>query len=147
MSVQNKKTILLVEDDNNDAELVSEILTTYSITHTMARAEDGEDALDYLLYRGRYQDREPGNPCVVLLDLKMPKIGGLEVLKEIRSHEQTRCIPVVILTSSRENKDVSAAYELGANSFVVKPVDFHQFAITLKTLGQFWLAVNSPLPF
>src|SRR5262249_2860999 len=110
---------------------------------------DGEEALDYLHRRGAHKDRPPGEPAVILLDLKMPKVGGLEVLREVKSShaaESLRCIPVVVLTSSREAQDVRECYRLGANGYVVKPVDAQQFMQALKNLGAFWGATNEPPP-
>ena len=109
-------------------------------------ARDGEEGLDYLFRRGPFSERTNGNPAVILLDLKLPKISGLEVLKEIRGNDNLRTIPVVILTSSREEQDINDGYKLGTNSYVVKPVDFQQFLEAVKQLGVFWAIVNEPPP-
>jgi DNA-binding response OmpR family regulator len=107
---------------------------------------DGEEALDYLYRRGSFATRENGNPAVLLLDLKLPKVDGLEVLQQIKSHDQLRLIPVVVLTSSREETDMVASYQLGVNAYVVKPVDFHEFVNAIKELGIFWAIINEPPP-
>jgi DNA-binding response OmpR family regulator len=107
---------------------------------------DGEEALDYLHRRGQHQTRQNGNPAVMLLDLKLPKVNGLEVLQQVRSDEKLKMIPVVVLTSSHEERDLVASYKLGANAYVVKPVDFHQFVNAVKELGIFWAVINEPPP-
>ena len=137
--------ILLVEDDPQDAELTTRALKARNLANRIIIVEDGAEALDFLHARGRHQERNVGErPRVVLLDLKLPKLGGLEVLKEMKADSRTRTIPVVILTSSREDPDIAAAYALGANSYVVKPVDFDHFAEAVSKLGLYWLLVNQP---
>jgi DNA-binding response OmpR family regulator len=107
---------------------------------------DGEEALDYLYYRGKYQRRSGENPAVLLLDLKLPKVDGLQVLETIKSDDKLKMIPVVVLTSSREERDMIASYKLGVNAYVVKPVDFHEFVNAIKELGVFWAIINEPPP-
>ncbi len=138
--------ILLVEDNPNDAELTMEALHEYRIANSVVTAEDGEEALDYLYCRGKYADRPRGNPAVILLDLKLPKVDGHEVLRAIRADDTLKLIPVVVLTSSHEEKDLIQSYGNGANAYVVKPVDFHDFIDAVKELGAFWGMVNSPPP-
>jgi CheY-like chemotaxis protein len=138
--------ILLVEDDAKDVELTLTALDEYHLANEVVVASDGEQALDYLYRRGRYAQREGQNPAVLLLDLKLPKVDGLEVLKQLKSDEQLKLIPVVVLTSSREEKDMVASYKLGVNAYVVKPVEFHQFVNAIKDLGAFWAVVNQPPP-
>ena len=138
------KSILLVEDDPQDVELTLAALEEQNLANKVAVVEDGEEALDYLFQRGKYSMRAGGNPIVVLLDNKMPKIGGLEVLKAIRAEENLKTIPVVVLTSSRETPDLVDFYKHGANAYVVKPVDFSEFMKAVKQLGVFWTAVNEP---
>ena len=138
--------ILLVEDDPNDVELTLTALEEYNLANEVVVASDGEQALDYLYYRGNYMQRARENPAVLLLDLKLPKINGLEVLQQIKADEQLKLIPVVVLTSSREEKDMVASYKLGVNAYVVKPVDFHEFVNAIKELGAFWAVINQPPP-
>ena len=138
--------ILLVEDDPKDVELTMTALDEYNLTNEVVTAADGEEALDYLHYRGKFQRRSNGNPAVLLLDLKLPKIDGLEVLQHIRSDDKLKMIPVVVLTSSREERDMVASYKLGVNAYVVKPVDFHEFVNAIKELGVFWAIINEPPP-
>jgi CheY-like chemotaxis protein len=138
--------ILLVEDDPKDAELTLTALDEYHLANEVVVASDGEQALDYLYRRGRYAQRDGNNPAVLLLDLKLPKVDGLEVLKQIKSDGQLKVIPVVVLTSSHEEKDMVASYKLGVNAYVVKPVDFHEFVNAIKDLGAFWAIVNEPPP-
>ncbi len=140
------KRILLVEDDPNDVELTLTGLAEYKLANEVVVARDGEEALDYLYRRGRFTAREGGNPVVVLLDLKLPKVDGLEVLRTMKGDESLKMIPVVILTSSREDKDMVEGYRLGTNAYVVKPVDFHQFVDAIKHLGAFWSIINEPPP-
>jgi CheY-like chemotaxis protein len=135
--------ILLVDDNANDAELTMRALKKGGILNTVVVAHDGAEALDNLLAKGTYADRNPSDlPEVVLLDLNLPKIGGLEVLRRLREAEATKLLPVVILTSSREEKDLVAGYSNGANSYVVKPVDFVQFSEAVRQLGLYWLVLN-----
>jgi CheY-like chemotaxis protein len=138
--------ILLVEDDPKDVELTMTALEEYHLSNEVVTAADGEEALDYLHYRGKFHDRANGNPAVLLLDLKLPKIDGLEVLQHIRSDDKLKMIPVVVLTSSREERDMVASYRLGVNAYVVKPVDFHEFVNAIKELGVFWAIINEPPP-
>jgi CheY-like chemotaxis protein len=138
--------ILLVEDDPKDVELTMTALEEYHLSNEVVTAADGEEALDYLHSRGKFQNRPNGNPAVLLLDLKLPKIDGLEVLQHIRSDDKLKMIPVVVLTSSREERDMVASYRLGVNAYVVKPVDFHEFVNAIKELGIFWAIINEPPP-
>ena len=137
--------ILLVEDNPNDAELTVRALKKHHLANRIYVAEDGAQALDILFARGKYAQRENSVlPKIVLLDLKLPRVSGLEVLKEIKSDVRTKNTPVVVVTSSREDPDIKQAYELGANSYVVKPVDFEQFFEAMGNLGLYWLLVNQP---
>jgi CheY-like chemotaxis protein len=138
--------ILLVEDDPHDVELTLTALEEYHLANEVVIARDGSEALDYLYRRGAYADRANGSPAVLLLDLKLPKVDGLEVLQQIKGDEKLRIIPVVVLTSSREERDMVASYRLGVNAYVVKPVDFHEFVNAIKELGIFWAIVNQPPP-
>jgi CheY-like chemotaxis protein len=138
--------ILMVEDDPKDVELSLTALEEYNLANEVVVMRDGEQALDYLYCRGEYQTRSRGNPAVMLLDLKLPKVDGLEVLKQIKSDGELRMIPVVVLTSSKEEKDMVASYRLGVNAYVVKPVDFHEFVNAIKELGVFWAVINEPPP-
>ena len=139
--------ILLVEDNALDAELTMRALQKGAIANQVLWLKDGQQALDYLFRRGDYEERDPGLPRLVLLDLKMPRVDGIEVLKAIKSDQDTRRIPVVVMTSSQEESDLARTYELGANSYVVKPVDFSAFADVARQAGYYWLAVNRvPLP-
>jgi CheY-like chemotaxis protein len=147
METMNKLgRILMVEDDPKDVELSLTALEDYNLANEVVVTRDGEQALDYLYCRGEYQTRSNGNPAVMLLDLKLPKVDGLEVLKQIKSDGQLRMIPVVVLTSSKEEKDMVASYKLGVNAYVVKPVDFHEFVNAIKELGVFWAVINEPPP-
>jgi CheY-like chemotaxis protein len=138
--------ILIVEDDPRDLELSLNALEDYNLANEVVIARDGQEALDYLYNQGRFEGRPAGNPAVVLLDLKLPKIDGLEVLQRLRSDEQLKMIPVVVLTSSHEEKDMMRSYKLGVNAYVVKPVDFHEFVNAVKELGVFWAIINEPPP-
>jgi CheY-like chemotaxis protein len=138
--------ILMVEDDAKDVELTLTALEEYNLANEVVVVHDGAEALDYLYYRGAFQMRTGDNPAVMLLDLKLPKVDGLEVLKQIKSDEKLRMIPVVVLTSSKEEKDMVASYKLGVNAYVVKPVDFHEFVNAIKELGAFWAVINEPPP-
>jgi CheY-like chemotaxis protein len=138
--------ILMVEDDPKDVELTLTALGDYHLTNEVVVIHDGEEALDYLYRRGNFKARSNDNPAVLLLDLKLPKIDGLEVLKQMKSDEALRMIPVVVLTSSREERDMVASYRFGVNAYVVKPVDFHEFVNAIKELGMFWAIVNEPPP-
>ena len=138
--------ILLVEDDPKDTELTLTALEEYNLANEVVVAKDGEEALDYLYCRGKFQARTSENPAVLLLDLKLPKVDGLEVLQQIKSDEKLKMIPVVVLTSSREERDMVTSYRLGVNAYVVKPVDFHEFVNAIKELGVFWAVINEPPP-
>ena len=141
------KVILLVEDNYSDVKLTKRALEQNQITNELIVAEDGGEALDYLFATGQYAGRDVHDlPAVVLLDLKLPKIEGLEVLQRIRANEFTRLVPVVILTSSDQEQDMIASYKLGANSYIRKPVDFHRFTEAVRTLGLYWLLLNEPPP-
>ncbi len=136
----------MVEDDPRDVELTLEALEDYNLVNEVIVTHDGEEALDYLYFRGKFEGRGGDNPAVLLLDLKLPKVDGLEVLKQIKSDEKLRMIPVVVLTSSKEEKDMVTSYQLGVNAYVVKPVDFHEFVNAVKELGVFWAVINEPPP-
>jgi CheY-like chemotaxis protein len=138
--------ILVVEDDARDVELTLTALQEYNLANEVVVARDGQEALDYLYHRGQFSARGNGLPAVMLLDLKLPKINGLEVLQQVRSDEQMKLLPVVVLTSSHEEKDIVRSYELGVNAYVVKPVDFHDFVNAVRELGVFWALVNRPPP-
>jgi CheY-like chemotaxis protein len=138
--------ILIVEDDAKDVELTLTALEEYNLTNEVVVTHDGEQALDYLYCRGEYKTRSRDNPAVMLLDLKLPKVDGLEVLKQIKADERLRIIPIVVLTSSKEEKDMVASYRLGVNAYVVKPVDFHEFVNAIKELGVFWAIINEAPP-
>ena len=138
--------ILIVEDDPKDVELTLTALEEYNLANEVVVTRDGEEALDYLYSRGSFKMRGGENPAVVLLDLKLPKVDGLEVLQQIKADEKLKFIPVVVLTSSREEKDMVASYKLGVNGYVVKPVDFHDFVNAIKELGVFWAVINEPPP-
>jgi CheY-like chemotaxis protein len=138
--------ILIVEDDPNDVELSLTALADYNLANEVVVARDGQQALDYLYCRGEFSSRAVENPAVMLLDLKLPKIGGLEVLQQVKSDERLKTIPVVVLTSSNEEKDMMRSYTLGVNAYVVKPVDFHEFVNAVKELGVFWAVINEPPP-
>jgi CheY-like chemotaxis protein len=140
------KRILLAEDNENDVELTLTALQECRLSNEVEVVHDGAEALDYIYQRGQFTDRGDGLPCVILLDLKMPKIDGLEVLRQIKSDATLRHIPVCMLTSSREEKDLVHSYDLGVNAFVVKPVDFEQFLKAIRALGMFWAIVNEPPP-
>jgi len=138
--------ILMVEDDPKDVELTLTALEEYNLGNEVIVTHDGEEALDYLYQRGKFQARTNGNPAVLLLDLKLPKVDGLEVLQQIKSDEKLKMIPVVVLTPSREERDMVASYKLGVNAYVVKPVDFHEFVNAIKELGVFWAIINEAPP-
>ena len=138
--------ILIVEDDPNDLELTLTALADHNLANEVVVARDGQQALDYLFRRGEFTARSVDNPAVILLDLKLPKVSGLEVLQEIKSDEHLKMIPVVVLTSSHEEKDMLRSYSLGVNAYVVKPVDFHEFVNAVKELGIFWAVINEPPP-
>ena len=141
-----RKRILLVEDNPNDVELTLRALADYHLANEVMVVHDGAEALDYLYQRGAYVLRATENPLLILLDIKMPKVDGLEVLRQLKHDEQLKRIPVVIMTSSREEQDVIESYRLGVNAYVVKPIDFSQFTEAIKTLGLFWIVINQPPP-
>lgn len=138
--------ILMVEDDPEDVELTLTALEEYNVANEIIVVHDGEEALDYLYYRRQFQKRSTDNPAVILLDLKLPKVDGLEVLKQVKSNEELKMIPVVVLTSSNQEKDMVASYQLGVNAYVVKPVHFHEFVNAIRELGVFWAVINEPPP-
>ncbi len=140
------KPILLAEDNPRDAELALAAMEEEHLSDKVVLCRDGAEVLDYLYCRGQFTSRMKGNPAVVFLDLKMPKVNGLEVLRTIKADRQLRPIPVVMLTSSREEQDLAQSYALGANAYVVKPVEFHQFLSAVKELGTFWGLINEPPP-
>jgi CheY-like chemotaxis protein len=144
--IRNIKKILLVEDDPRDVELTLAALEEHHLANKVVVVRDGEKALDYLYRRGEFKTRAGGNPILVLLDLKMPKVNGLEVLKAIKADEYLKIIPVVVLSSSRETPDLVQCYQHGVNAYVVKPVDFAEFMKAVKQLGIFWAAINEPPP-
>jgi CheY-like chemotaxis protein len=144
--MKNSRPILLVEDDPQDIELTITALKEYNLANTISVARDGVEALDYLYRRGIFAQEPAGSPVVILLDLKMPKMDGIQVLKAIKSDPNLHPIPVVILTSSRESRDLEECYQLGANAYVVKPVKFSDFVESVKNIGVFWALINEPSP-
>jgi CheY-like chemotaxis protein len=140
------KRILLVEDDDKDIELTLAALAEYKLANEVAVVRDGVEALDYLYRRESFAQRPAGHPMVILLDLKMPRLSGVQVLRKLKADEQMRMIPVVILTSSREQLDLEQCYRLGVNAYVVKPVRFTEFVDTVKQTGLFWALINQPSP-
>ena len=136
----------MVEDDPKDVELTMTALEEHNLANEVVVTRDGEEALDYLYRRGKYATRPSDHPAVVLLDLKLPKIDGLEVLRQVKSDVNLKMIPVVVLTSSREEKDLVSSYKLGVNAYVVKPVDFHEFVNAIRELGVFWAIINAAPP-
>jgi len=140
------RRILLVEDNPNDAELTLEALAEHNLANDVVQVKDGAEALDYLFRRGQYADCRDGDLAVILLDLKLPKVDGLEVLRVIKSEKKLKTIPVVVLTSSREEQDLIESYRLGVNAYVVKPVNFYEFMDAVRELGAFWAIVNEPPP-
>lgn len=140
------KRILLAEDNEHDVELTLSALAAHNLANEVVVVRDGAEALDYLFHRGAFARRAGGLPVVVLLDLKMPKVDGLEVLRQIKADPDLKIIPVVMVTSSREEQDLVKSYNLGVNAYVVKPVDFQQFVDSIKQLGFFWAILNEPPP-
>ncbi|MEX2090342.1 MAG: response regulator [Bacteroidota bacterium] len=140
------KRIMLVEDSVRDVELTLSALEEHHLANEVVVLRDGAEALDYLHQRGSFSARSPGNPAVIMLDIKMPKIDGLEVLRHIKADENLKMIPVVMLTSSREEKDLIESYRLGVNAYVVKPVDFDKFVKAVSPLGLFWAVINETPP-
>lgn len=137
--------ILIVEDDPNDAELITRALRKHNLANKLVLLKDGAEALDFLFGEGSFAQMDDGKPRVILLDLKLPKVNGIEVLRRIKSEERTKKIPVVILTSSREERDLKDAYDLGVNSYVTKPIQFDEFAKVVSELGMYWLLLNKSL--
>jgi CheY-like chemotaxis protein len=142
--METLKRILLVEDNVNDIEMTLAALEENRLANEVVVVRDGEEALDYIYRRGVFKLRAEGTPAVVLLDLKLPKVDGLEVLERLKTDPAMKALPVVMLTSSREEKDLVKSYNLGVNAYVVKPVDFHEFVNALKELGLFWAVINQP---
>ena len=138
------RTILLAEDSPHDAEMAIDALREANLCNPIVHVEDGVEALDYLLRRGRFADRPEGDPAVLLLDIKMPRMDGLEVLTEIRKTDRFKSLPIVVLSSSREESDLARSWDLGVNAYVVKPVDVDQFFDAVRTLGRFWAVLNEP---
>ncbi|WP_394003174.1 response regulator [Luteimonas sp. WGS1318] len=136
------RTILLAEDSPHDAEMAIDALREAHLANPIVHVEDGVEAIDYLFRRGKFADRPEGDPAVLLLDIKMPRMDGLEVLKQLRDHETLKRMPVVILSSSREESDLARSWDLGVNAYVVKPVDVDQFFDAVRTLGKFWAVLN-----
>lgn len=143
MEKYNEVEILLVEDNPNDVELALRALKQNNLKNKVLVAEDGEEALDFIYARGKFSGREIANhPKIILLDLKLPKVDGLEVLKQIKSDPDTKIIPVIVLTSSKEETDIIESYRLGVNSYIVKPVDFDKFVDAVRDIGLYWLLLN-----
>jgi len=142
MNVNKLNRILIVEDNENDLELTLDALSEYNLANFIDVARDGEEALNYLHKRDKFSERENRNPVLILLDLKLPKVNGHEILHQIRTTESLKLIPVVVLTSSKEETDIVSSYEKGVNAYVVKPVAFHDFVDAIKHLGIFWALIN-----
>lgn len=141
--MKHEVEIVIVDDNPNDAELMLHSLRKYLLANNLIVLEDGEQALDFIFCRGQYSERDINkSPKVIFLDLKLPKVDGLDVLKQVKSNEQTRKIPVIIVSSSKEDSDIVKAYKLGANSYIVKPIDFIKFRETINQLGSYWLVIN-----
>lgn len=141
--MKSEVEILLIEDNLNDAELAIRALKKNSLANNLVHLKDGDEGLDFIFARGKYADRDINNvPRVILLDLKMPKVNGIEVLRQVKANEHTRKIPVVILTSSKEDPDIQECYRLGANSYIVKPVEFDAFVKTMSEIGLYWMLLN-----
>jgi two-component system response regulator len=142
MNKRDLRTILLVEDSMADAEMAIDALREAKLANPVVHVEDGVECLDWLYRRGQYADRVEGDPSVILLDIKMPRMDGLEVLKQLRTEEKWKRLPVVILSSSREESDLARSWDLGVNAYVLKPVDVQQFFTAVQTLGHFWAVLN-----
>lgn len=142
MNKKELRTVLLVEDSIADAEMTMDALTEAHLANPVVHVEDGVECLDYLYARGAWASRDPGDPAVVLLDIKMPRMNGLDVLTRMRGDQHLRRIPVVVLSSSREETDLARSWDLGANAYVIKPVDVDQFFDAVRTLGRFWAVLN-----
>ena len=141
----NEVEILLVEDNMNDAELITRALRKVNLSNNLVHVKDGAEALDFIFAKGEFAEREVKKmPKVILLDIKMPRVDGIEVLRQVKGNEDTKLIPIVIMTSSKEEQDIIISYKLGVNSFVVKPVEFHDFAKAVSELGLYWVLVNQP---
>ena len=140
------KRVLLVDDSPRDTEMALDALAQYNLANEVVTLRDGAEALDYLYRRGEFAGRTNGQPAVILLDLKMPKVDGLEVLRQIKGDPNLKVIPVVVMTSSREEQDLLNTYQLGVNAYVVKPLDFHEFTNAVKQVGAFWAVLNEPPP-
>jgi len=138
------KSILLVDDSPRDTEMALDALAQHNLANDVVALRDGVEALDYLFCRGQFADRPAGNPAVVLLDLKMPRVDGIEVLRQIKSDPQLKTIPVVVLTSSREEQDLVSSYALGVSAYIIKPVHFQAFVDAVKAVGAFWAVLNEP---
>ena len=145
LEIENPVEILLVEDNPDDEELTIMALNRYNIGNRIHVVRDGEEALDFIFATGKYANRNhEKDPKLILLDIKLPKVDGLEVLKKVKEDPDKKRIPVVLLTSSKEERDIMAGYELGTNSYIVKPVDFSQFGEAMRTVGMYWLLINTP---
>lgn len=145
MESYERVEILLVEDKDTDAELTMRALKRHNLANRVLWVKDGQEAIDYVFATGAYTDRSPiGDPKLILLDIKLPKVSGVDVLKRLKSDERTKSIPVTILTSSAEERDVIDSYKLGVNSYIVKPVDFNKFVETVSEVGMYWMVVNRP---
>ena len=144
--MNNLRNILLVEDNIKDVELITEALSEYNLANRVITVKDGVEALEYLDHKGNFKSRSAGNPAVILLDIKMPRMDGIETLQKIRETKKFKSIPIVMLTSSREQLDLKRCYELGANAFVVKPVNFADFIDAIKNVGIFWAILNELPP-
>jgi len=144
--MEELKKILYAEDNPKDVELTIEALTDHNLANSIIVVRDGVEVMDYLHCAGKYKDRKPGNPAVLMLDIKMPRMDGLEVLRAVRSDAKLKMLPVVILSSSREEQDIIRSYELGVNAYVVKPVDFKDFIEAIKHIGVFWALINEVPP-
>jgi two-component system response regulator len=136
--------ILLIEDNPYEAELAIRSLKKYNFANNLHHIDDGQEALDFIFERGKYENSMRMQPKLILLDINLPKMDGIEILRQLKGNEKTRSIPVVILTSSKENQDVKASYDLGANSYIVKPVDFDSFSKAVAELGMYWMLLNNP---
>jgi CheY-like chemotaxis protein len=144
--MEKYQRILMVEDSHNDIELILDALSDHNFVNNIDVVRDGEEAMDYLYRRNTYKSRQAGNPIFILLDIKMPRMTGLELLRIIKQDEKMKTIPVIMLTSSREDTDLRECYRLGVNAYVVKPVQFSDFADAVKKIGKFWAVVNEPPP-
>ena len=144
MSELQQIDILLAEDNAKDAEMTQRALRKHNLGNRLYWVKDGAEALDYLFRRGEFAGRDSANPAVILLDLKMPKVDGLEVLRQVKGDDRLKVIPVVVMTSSREDQDIVDSYRLGVNAYIVKPLNFHEFVDAMKIVGAFWVVLNEP---